>query len=175
MSDLSIEIQRAEIEQTQNQKLPNSKYSQQIQYIATIEKEKQESAAIKQIRLSSNTLTILKFLREKEEQKSITNNTLVILKSLYKKEESRLASINQMYLLSSTLIILKSSRKKENLQNTRLSKRHRSAEADRQKFRRDFYKQVPVLKKKIDYQQIYTETQARESSDRRKFRQDLLD
>ncbi len=131
--------------------MSNSKYSQRIQYIATIEKKKQESAVIKQICLSNNTLTILKSLYKEKEQELITNNILVVLKFLYKKKESRLASINQIYLLNSTLIVSKFSRKKKSLQNTKISKRYRSAKADRQKFRRDFYRRVSILKKKIDY------------------------
>ena len=175
VSGSSMGIQGAETEQAQNQRLPNSKHSQRIQHVATIEKGEQEPAAVEQIRPSSNALTILESPREEGEQEPITNNALVVLESSHEKEEPRLASIDQMRPLSSTLVVSKSSREEESLQNTRPSKRHRPAEAGRRKFRRDLHGRVPVLEEEIDYQRTYTEAQARESPDRRKFRRDLLD
>jgi len=122
-----MQIERAEIEKIQIQRLSNSKYSQQIQHVATTEKEEQETTATDQICLSSSALTVSKSSRENSRAK----NYVRALYQLIFCKNFQNTRVSKRYRLTEADQIAKRYIKLIEIQIFESS--------DRQKFRRDYY------------------------------------
>jgi len=157
-----MQIEGAETEEAQIQRLSNSKRSQQIQHVATTEEGEQETAAADQIRPSSSALAVLESPREdsRAEEYVRAPHPLIFRESL---QNTRAPKRHLMAEAGQTA--------KEDVEPIGVQA---PGSPDRRKFRRGHHRRVPVLSDETNYQRTYTGVQAPGSPDRRKFRRDLL-